>query len=294
MKRVENPDNAYNELYPETPDAAYNDYAEVVTKKRQRKKRNKLPISKPGGRYYGDFTKPTNNEIRRRILNIDHDMHRYAAMYQYLIAGRVIETCGKYAPTGLSASEHEIEIEDKWVRAALFISETAKREGRLRPILLPLEKESFAEPVLRYFQKYDDDEKPFIQHMRTQQRCVEKSFEGVMYPYADYSNGIEKVERGWRHFNTHCFRHARAQELQNEYGFDAIDLSLYAGWTQSTADALMPPVLQKYLYFPLRSIRDQRPKLLNMALRYFTKLLRPRTTRRTRLVYRIKEVDSVK
>ena len=169
---------------------------------------------------------PTYLEIRDRISRIgvdfevgeinqvpnDHDSEQYrmAFMYQLLIAGRISEVCGPYAPKGIEVYEVEFEapkhpkltellnpdfqVEMIKVPAAMFVAKTAKREGKLRAAALPLspEYEPWTKPVLKYFQEAGDDH-PFMfsekpEHsIRYAQWVAAKTFRGLEWPMKHYA-----------------------------------------------------------------------------------------------------------
>ena len=49
-------------------------------------------------------------QVRERIEKMDECLHKYAFMYQFLIAGEISEICGKYAPSEDYFIETEIEV----------------------------------------------------------------------------------------------------------------------------------------------------------------------------------------
>ena len=104
----------------------------------------------------------TVKEVRNRINSIDEDIFRYAFMYQFLIGGEPSEVCGEYAPIGNDVSPVEFTIKKKKIPAAAFIVKTARRKGRHRLCIIPLEPqyEPWAKPVFDWFQE-NKNNKPF-------------------------------------------------------------------------------------------------------------------------------------
>ena len=149
---------------------------------------------------------PSTAEVRRRIEAIEDEKYRLCFMYQYLIAGRISEVCGKYAPRGFEALETEFAFEGKTYPAVLFAVKTAKRKSErgwtLRPAAVPLdpEYEPWARPLLNCFRKAGKDH-PFMfaSNPKTSKRYVqwaaEEAFGGLEWPMKEYSKPIE-VEIG--------------------------------------------------------------------------------------------------
>jgi len=157
---------------------------------------------------------PTDKEIRERVEaigrefevtdlanipnNHDSEQYRVAFMYQYLVAGRISEVCGRYAPRRTDAFPVNFKVEGQIHPAVLFAVKTAKRKSErgwtLRPIALPLAKEfePWAKTVYEYF-KQCDREQPFMfaekpgASKRYAQWVAEKTFEGLEWPMRGYS-----------------------------------------------------------------------------------------------------------
>lgn len=157
---------------------------------------------------------PTDAEIRQRIDTIPDEKYRMAFRYQYLVAGRISEVCGTYAPLKESAIEtefnvptqHEIRLDGKpviilentIVPAVMFVVKTAKRKGKLRSCAVPLDEkyEPWAKPVYDYFKDTPNDP-PFLFHenrkhsIRYAQWVAEDAFDGLEWPMKEYSRPIE-------------------------------------------------------------------------------------------------------
>jgi len=137
---------------------------------------------------------PSDDEVRARIEAIERPHYRLAFMYQYLIAGRISEVCGRYAPLGADAFEVKFNGES----AILFVVKTAKRRGRLRPVALPLDPkyEAWTRPVFDYFRECGEDY-PFrfadkwstsIRYMQWQ---AEAAFRGLEWPMIEYTKSVD-------------------------------------------------------------------------------------------------------
>lgn len=173
---------------------------------------------------------PTDAVVRQKIMNIgnafdvteipeissnqDSRSYRFAFMYQLMVAGRISEVCGKYAPKGNDVYEIEVEVpkhpqltemlnldfqvEMIKVPAAMFVVKTAKRKGKLRACAVPLDPkyEPWARPLLDYFKDAGGDY-PFMfqerpQHsIRYAQWVAATAFDGLYWPMKEYSRPIE-------------------------------------------------------------------------------------------------------
>jgi len=155
---------------------------------------------------------PSDEVVRDRIVSIEDEAYKLGFMYQYIIAGRVSEMCGEYAPRGTDLFEVEFEVKkpykieleegEVWgqkvekVPAVLFVVKTAKRHGKIRPCAVPLDPvyEPWAEPLLKYFKAAGDDY-PFMfaptfkSSTTYAQRVGKKAFEGLYWPMKEYTKG---------------------------------------------------------------------------------------------------------
>jgi len=151
---------------------------------------------------------PSDPEIRERIERIGETIHisdikkipgnpndeqyRLAFMYQLLIAGRVSEVCGQYAPRGTDV----FEVDFDGVPAIMFAVKTAKREGQLRACAIPLDPiyEPWSKPLLDYFRRFGD-EKPFLFHKRWSVRLLQYAtnevFKGLEWTFPKYTKSVE-------------------------------------------------------------------------------------------------------
>jgi len=137
---------------------------------------------------------PTDSEIRERIESIKDEKHRLAFKYQYLIAGRISEVCGKYSPMGDDVTTTDFDGET----AIMFTVKTAKRKGRLRPVALPLrvDYEPWADEVRKYFASHRETypfkfAEKWSTSVRYMQWKAEEAFKDLEWPMEEYSKSIE-------------------------------------------------------------------------------------------------------
>jgi len=103
------------------------------------------------------FKPPHPFETREAIEDMDEKtsedlIYKNAFKYAYLIAGRLVEIVGKYAPVGSDAFNITIGPEN----AVLFRVKTARWGERYRPIALPLNKkyEEWSKTLLDWFDEH--------------------------------------------------------------------------------------------------------------------------------------------
>lgn len=207
---------------------------------------------------------PSVEDIRTRIDSVKEIKYRNALRYEYLICGRVSEVCGKWAPIGTDAQIVEFDGEE----AVLFTVKTAKRQGKLRPVALPLKYDPWARALVGWFE-YRGEEKAFPFCMRSLQRVASRLFDGFHYPIEKYG----EREAHWNPVCTHALRHIRAlQDLMCFYGFDGLDLAIYAGWSSQSVDSMLPGIASRYLHLIGNTVNTHLMK--SLASKYFPKLLR--------------------
>ena len=215
---------------------------------------------------------PDIQDIRTRVDDIEVLKYRNALRYQYLICGRVSEVCGKYGPRGTDASIIEVNGEE----AILFPVKTAKRGGKIRPVMLPLQYDPWARALAGWFE-HKGEGRAFPMCMRSLQRFASNVFEGLSYPIEKYykPNKVE-VPAHWKDMCTHALRHIRAlQDLMCFYGFDGLDLAIYGGWSSQFVESQLPKIASRYLHL---IGNDTNTKLLtSLAKKYFPKLCRFQT-----------------
>lgn len=97
-------------------------------------------------------------------ISIDGATAKMGLLYEYLIAGRICEVCGKYAPQ----RKHAIELKVDGVPALMFVVKTAKRKTKrgwtLRPATVPLNPiyEPLTQKVYSYIKTFKPEEYPFM------------------------------------------------------------------------------------------------------------------------------------
>ncbi len=171
-------------------------------------------------------------------------------------------------PTGQDVKLETFELGDIKSEAAIFTVRTAKRDGKIRKIALPLEKkfEPWTEQLYNYYLEQGNDKVfPF-----TRQKAwdyAKETFSGLSYPIEKYSQydpedpKPKPVKAHNKPFRTHALRHLRATELIETFGFTGFDLSVYGGWTLRSMVGVGSS-LSRYAHLDWR--------------RYFPKLLKKR------------------
>lgn len=221
---------------------------------------------------------PSVDEIRNRIEQIPKKPFRIICRATYLFAARISEIVGSAYPYekcyGIRGSDAFLDSyrqgSDKF-EVAVFRVHTAKRNGAIRNIGLPVDYEPWAMELYEYFQEFGEGHVfPFTRQKVWKE--VRGYFSDLSYPideyyYIDKQTGkLKKRPAHERRFALHALRHLRATELVEFYGFDGFNLAAYCGWTIRTAQAQfgvnVPKVMARYLY-------------LNWQI-YFPKLLKRR------------------
>jgi len=216
---------------------------------------------------------PNIETVRERIEQTKNEKFRVCLMTAYLYAGRISEVIGRATagdntvargPKGTDARLDYYQNGTHKESCVVFTVKTAKREGIVRNVALPLEYEPWAKVVYDYFQKFKDRTVfPFTRQRVGMYVRENKVFEDLTYPIEKYvvveSTGetkkVNRVNRHIRRYNLHALRHSRASELVEFYGFDGFNLATYGGWTYKTA-ARTSNVMERYLslgwqsYFP--------------------------------------------
>lgn len=224
---------------------------------------------------------PTYLEIRDRIYRIgtdfsvsdikqipkdaDDEQYRMAFMYQLLIAGRISEVCGKYAPLGKEV--YEVEFGD--VPAAMFVVKTAKRKGKLRPDAVPIDEkyEPWTQELLDYFAKHKDTHpfklgKNWVASKRYAQWAAERVFEGLEWPMKSYSKADLKPIDDYEILAT------RINDQNKEVCLIELDEDT-AKWVPKVGESLRVPVKigERWKPFRSHSLRKRR----TVTLMYFYK-----------------------
>ncbi len=228
-----------------------------------------------------DLTLPEVNTVRKRIEKAPKKEAKFCLMAAYLFCARVSEIVGTTntydashnqtlarGPTGTDVKLETFELGDIKTEAAVFTVRTAKRDGKIRKIALPLTKEyePWTEQLYAYYMQHKDDKVfPF-----TRQKAwdyAQKTFSGLSYPIEKYNQYEVKnpkpkpVRAHMKPFRTHALRHLRATELIETFGFTGFDLSVYGGWTLRSMVGV-GSAMSRYAHLDWR--------------RYFPKLLKKR------------------
>jgi hypothetical protein len=228
-----------------------------------------------------DPTLPEVETVRKRIESAAKEEAKFCLIAAYLFCARASEIIGatnRYdvahnqtvarGPTGQDVKLETFELGDIKTEAAIFTVRTAKRDGKIRKIALPLEKtfEPWTEPLYNYYLKQGNDKVfPF-----TRQKAWEyahETFSGLSYPIEKYNKydpedpKPKPVRAHNKPFRTHALRHLRATELIETFGFTGFDLSVYGGWTLRSMVGV-GSAMSRYAHLDWR--------------RYFPKLLKKR------------------
>jgi len=213
-----------------------------------------------------DPTLPEVETVRRRIESAAKEEAKFCLMAAYLFCARASEIIG--ATNRYDVAHNQTVLGDIKAEAAIFTVRTAKRDGKIRKIALPLEKafEPWTEPLYNYYLEHGNDKVfPF-----TRQKAWEyahTTFSGLSYPIEKYNKydpddpKPKPVRAHNKPFRTHALRHLRATELIETFGFTGFDLSVYGGWTLRSMVGV-GSALSRYAHLDWR--------------RYFPKLLKKR------------------
>ena len=177
-----------------------------------------------GPKFHGDLM--SLQEVRSRIENMKNDKLRIIAKFQLLTACRVSEAVGKYAVR----KDDLVFTNYKGNELALFNLRTAKRQGTLRTIALPV-NQVWLDEIVEYF-KNSRGKKVFKYGESSVTHLLANEFNGLKYFIERYTlkpNYIA-IPRHEREMRSHALRHLRLSELVNVYGFDYLDLATFAGW----------------------------------------------------------------
>jgi len=204
-------------------------------------------------------TLPATSQIRQRIDAVQNVRAKRALQLQFLSASRVSEIVGAKGVKGQDCQLNTYENHP----LVVFSIKTAKRQGKVRAVALPLETEfdPWTRPVVEYCQAKDDPSQLiFDLTPRMMQKYAVQAFQGLSYHIEGYEEEGKSVGPHWKNISTHGLRHIRATELMMYYGFDGIDLAIMCGWSLKSQVG-MPGVASRYLYLQWS--------------RYFPKLLKP-------------------
>jgi len=220
-----------------------------------------------------DLILPEVETVRNRIESATKKEAKFCLMSAYLFCARASEIIGATnsydvahgqtvarGPTGHDVKLETFELGDITTEAAVFTIRTAKRDGKIRKIALPLEKkfEPWTEPLYNYYLEHGNDKVfPFTRQKAWE--YAQETFTGLSYPIERYN--MYDPEDTKPKFRTHALRHLRATELIETFGFTGFDLSVYGGWTLRSMVGV-GSALSRYAHLDWR--------------RYFLKLLKKR------------------
>lgn len=221
---------------------------------------------------------PEVDEIRKRIQKTRPDEAKYCLMATYLFCARISEIISITVPSDVGHTiarkikGNDVNIETYEFgpikeMAAVFSVQTAKRNGKIRKIALPLnpQYEPLTGELVDYFSLFGKNP-VFNLSRRKAVRYAKKAFGNLKYPienYVIYKNKqiIKSIPYHLKPFRCHALRHLRTNELLGLYEFDGFDLSVYGGWTlRNTAG--IGSAISRYAHLNWR--------------RYFPKLLKKR------------------
>lgn len=174
-------------------------------------------------------------------------------------------------PRGTDAAEPYWESGAQKVPAWIVDVHTAKRQGLLRRVGLPVgsEYDPWVRPLSDYFHSRGDQAVfPFSRQELSEYVQSNSVFEDFEWPVDKYNLWADgrlerKIEGHLKPFTIHSLRHLRATTLSMDYGFDAWDLAIHGGWTVNAIAAGITDIMARYQHIYERWDRP------------FAKLLRP-------------------
>ena len=207
-------------------------------------------------------------------------IYKNAFRYLYLIAGRLSEIVGKYAPTGSDAHYKVIQGH----KAVIFPVKTARHQGGFRPVVLPFSKkyEEWTEPLYEWFNSHQTSNpfdlgniikaqrKYFVRYYQWE---AEKIFKDHEWRREEYLRNREIKKTIKKPFTLMRFRDQRIRELRDIFNFSDEDIRIYVGLSQPPSFSRIPSLLTPSHQEPVKELNYQ--ILESMAKNYFTKLMNP-------------------
>lgn len=224
----------------------------------------------------------TREIIERMPEKTDEDLiYKNGFRYLYLIAGRISELVGKYAPAGNDLMKKTIQGQE----AVIFPIKTARHQGGWRPVVLPFSKEyeKWTEPIYEWFSKagpsnpfdlskFSNAKKKYYGRyfqLKAEKVFINHHWRREMY----FIDGEVKPADDKKEFTLMRLRDQRIRELDDFYGFYYEEIRRYAGYKQLSFTR-MPRIIARPQNLPLS--KPNYPELEEMASGYFGKLLKKR------------------
>jgi len=221
----------------------------------------------------------TREKIESMPEKTEEDLiYKNGFRYLYLIAGRISELVGKYAPKGTDP-QYKIIQENE---AVIFPVRTARHRGGWRPVVLPFSKryEEWTEPLYEWFSKYGSSN-PFDlgkiskakkkHYSRYYQWKAEREvFKDHEWRREEYLRNGKVEEAKKKPFTLMRLRDQRIIELRDKYNFYDEEIRIYVGLSQprfSRIPRLLPPSQIEPI------LKPNYPQLESMASSYFAKLV---------------------
>lgn len=208
---------------------------------------------------------PQPKIIRERIESVPDSRMKHYLKALYLFAARASELCGSmlsrdnvkqvYGPRGDEVrTEHwrDETYPDIKAEVAVFEIHTAKRDGYLRSVGLPIGYDPWVKELYDYWQSAGKDYVfPFNRHRAKYYVKQHGIFRGLKYPIAKYKELVEPEPRlVAEHMNPlvlHGLRHIRATELMEKYNFNLEQVAVYGGWKIRSVQSVSPILVDRYL-----------------------------------------------
>ena len=188
---------------------------------------------------------------------VDAEKMRIALIFIYLYACRSAEVLARRSPSDRTKFQYGVYRRDVYIdiyprrlngdayeEVEVLVAEipiAKKKELTYRQVAVPIEYEPFAREILRYIEKYDDDDPLFNITRQTLHQASKTWLQGLTYRIRRYGD----VESHERQAGLHYLRHMRISELVADYHFDGIDVTTYVGWKMTSEE--IPPHLAELL-----------------------------------------------
>lgn len=208
------------------------------------------------------YVVPRLKHFKRFVNGIDDKRDRLLIQILYLLAARASEVCTKTIKYDLEHKKtrpfgqhlsYEID-EHEGEKALVVTSGVLKRKSKRKKNVERLVTKAIGLPVNPKFEPWTI---PILKHLEKTDRL---SFDLTRHSvWRIVKSRLVPLDDS---VTTHSLRHYRLTHLRQEYGFDAMELTIYAGWTFKTG-VQSSGQLDTYLHLDWRG--------------YFPKLLKART-----------------